>query len=330
MRREIVTVTFVLIFVLLSLSLHETLETKAVYAFSSEGLMIDIYTQKEPYSGKGPNQPSDAFAPEEIVMLYAYVSYNLAPVEGKIVTFKINGPPNLLNNITFSQTAETNASGLARVVFRIPWPENPETITFGEWRANATVEIAEKIGEDTLTFKVGWIIDILSLITVNKDQQSQTKFAKGMYVGVEITLRNVALIPKNVTIVIGTCDLLDHMFDLVILSDFEIEPGETHAYCLLQIPEWVALGDATAYANAYTASGVVYCPQASTTFVITPLGDLNDDGIVDMKDLYIVIKAFGSYPSHPKWNPIADIDEDDKVDMKDIYLVITNFGKEDC
>lgn len=63
--------------------------------------------------------------------------------------------------------------------------------------------------------------------------------------------------------------------------------------------------------------------------LLSPLiGDLNDDGEVDMQDIYIVILAFGSYPSHPRWNPIADVDKDDRVDMKDIYLVITNFGKE--
>jgi len=57
------------------------------------------------------------------------------------------------------------------------------------------------------------------------------------------------------------------------------------------------------------------------------LGDVNYDGIVDMKDIYIVIQAFGSYPGHPKWNLVANINKDNRVDMKDIYLVITNFGK---
>ena len=77
-------------------------------------------------------------------------------------------------------------------------------------------------------------------------------------------------------------------------------------------------------------SGVVYCPQVSTTFVITFLGDLNDDGRVDMKDIYVIVKAFGSYPGHPRWSPVADLDMDDRVDIRDIYLVLKHFGEEDC
>jgi len=56
-------------------------------------------------------------------------------------------------------------------------------------------------------------------------------------------------------------------------------------------------------------------------------GDLNRDMIVDMKDVSIAARAFGSYPNYPRWNPIADLNGDYKVDMRDIYLVIKNFGK---
>jgi hypothetical protein len=60
----------------------------------------------------------------------------------------------------------------------------------------------------------------------------------------------------------------------------------------------------------------------------TPLeGDLNGDKIVDMKDIGIATRAFGSTPGHPRWNPVADVNHDLKVDMKDIGIVIRNFGK---
>jgi len=57
------------------------------------------------------------------------------------------------------------------------------------------------------------------------------------------------------------------------------------------------------------------------------LGDLNGDGKVDIKDIAIAAIAFGSYPSHPRWNPIADINQDGKVDIKDLASIATNFGK---
>jgi len=56
------------------------------------------------------------------------------------------------------------------------------------------------------------------------------------------------------------------------------------------------------------------------------------DGKCDMRDVYVVARAFGSHPNHPRWNPNADITgpqglPDEKVDMRDVYLVARNFGK---
>ena len=56
-------------------------------------------------------------------------------------------------------------------------------------------------------------------------------------------------------------------------------------------------------------------------------GDLNEDNIVNMQDVIVVLDAFGSYPSHPRWNPIADTNSDGRVDMEDIIIVLTNFGQ---
>jgi parallel beta-helix repeat protein len=56
-------------------------------------------------------------------------------------------------------------------------------------------------------------------------------------------------------------------------------------------------------------------------------GDLNMNGKVDMKDISIASRAFGSYPSHSRWNPTADENEDNRIDMVDIALTCRNFGK---
>jgi hypothetical protein len=62
-------------------------------------------------------------------------------------------------------------------------------------------------------------------------------------------------------------------------------------------------------------------------FCITVPGDINCDCKVDVKDMVLVSKAFGSYPGHLKWNPNADINNDNKVDVKDMVLVSKYFGK---
>jgi len=247
---------------------------------SSSTAMIDLYTQKEPYSGKGPDQPSDAFAPQEKVILYANVTRNGEPVQSKIVAFEIHGPTNPIENFTLIRTAMTNASGVATISFRMPWPcENPETIIFGVWTALAVVEIVEEKVEDTLTFKVGWIVEIVSIWTINENLQFQTRFARGTCVGVEMILRNIAMTPKKATFTLVVYDIESQPIADTMLEDVEVEPGETsiHILCELEIPKWALYGYAMVYANAYTApphlGGISYCPEVSTGFLIT-LGDV--------------------------------------------------------
>ena len=55
-------------------------------------------------------------------------------------------------------------------------------------------------------------------------------------------------------------------------------------------------------------------------------GDINKDMVVDMKDISLAAKAFGTYPDNPRWNPVADINEDNRVDMRDLATVAKDFG----
>jgi hypothetical protein len=57
------------------------------------------------------------------------------------------------------------------------------------------------------------------------------------------------------------------------------------------------------------------------------IGDVNGDDKVDLKDVYQVSLAFGSYPGHPRWDPACDINRDDAVDLKDVYTVSKNYGQ---
>jgi hypothetical protein len=56
-------------------------------------------------------------------------------------------------------------------------------------------------------------------------------------------------------------------------------------------------------------------------------GDVNADGKVNLLDLWIIIKALGSYPGHPRWNPYCDLNGDNKVNLKDLCIAIQHFGQ---
>lgn len=57
------------------------------------------------------------------------------------------------------------------------------------------------------------------------------------------------------------------------------------------------------------------------------LGDINEDGTVDIFDTLIVSNSYGSTPGNPNWNPNADVEQDNIIDMFDVVIIAINFGK---
>ncbi len=63
--------------------------------------------------------------------------------------------------------------------------------------------------------------------------------------------------------------------------------------------------------------------------IVTMIGDINADRKVDLKDVFAVGKAYGSFLGQPKYDPNLDINSDNKIDLKDYFVVSKNFGKVD-
>jgi subtilase family serine protease len=55
--------------------------------------------------------------------------------------------------------------------------------------------------------------------------------------------------------------------------------------------------------------------------------DLNADGEVNILDIAIVARAYGTKPGDPKWNPIADQNNDGIINIIDIATVARDYGK---
>ncbi len=284
----------------------------------TQGWQVDVYTQNEPCNGVGLGEPSDAFASQETVLLYANVTYNVAPVQNVLVSFSVEGPPNSVQNFTLSLSAVTTAEGVAETGFTIPWPaEDPEIITFGVW----SVVAYAKNSSDFLIFRVGWIVELVSLSVVDEDPP------QGGWLDVQLSLINIAMTPKNATLSLVFTDSLENFIGCLIIDDFIVDIDGANLSARFQVPYWAAVGVASVHASVYTPSGAPYSPiTLSTTFLISLLGDLNGDNAVDIVDVAMAAKAFGSNPEHPRWNPLADINKDGKVDIMDIAIVSRNFG----
>jgi len=232
---------------------------------------LDVYTQKTPFSGKGFNQTSDAFAPQELVILYGLVTYNDAPVSDKSVSFNIYDPNGTLY---VSRSNITNSEGIAWISFRL---EN--NATFGIYKVLGAVEVAGYIANDTLWFEVGWIINIIAVETVDNMGMQKIDFGKSETVFLNIYLRNIAFTPRNVTL---TIVIYDNKSQPIAVSGYQtiVDPGWIALKTLfaLMIPEWAFTGPVPApiYANALTNwptgsnMGTPYCPEAKVFIIIHP------------------------------------------------------------
>jgi hypothetical protein len=258
-----------------------------VYSDNTE-LLIDIFTQKEPYSGRGPGTPSDSFGPGEIVSLFALVTDNHIPLHDLLVTFYVRKP----NGESFTITKNTDMNGISKINFTIPQTNVNETGVFGEWKAWANAVFGNSFFSDSLQFKVDWIVKILSVRTINANLTYQTSFGIGGDFGLEITLRSIAMCIKKTALAVVVQDELDVPIIHHTLYNLSMPPNEkiVYLYCKFNIPYGPHIGKATIYVSSLTApvnqSGFSYCPVGSTEFFIgfyDPLTiDFYDVAILDV------------------------------------------------
>lgn len=255
---------------LLLLSL--TNESIKVVSANGEGAKLDLFTQKVPFDGVGSNQSSDAFQPQELVVLYALVTYNDLGIPNKLVGFQTDNPANPFQNITIVGTSATNDSGIAEFSFRIPWPaENAEQIIFGEWHSIATVDVAGNVVLDTLSFSVGWIVQITHVTILDIQLEPQTRFPKGETIVFNLTIQNIAFTPKTATIILDAQDTADYPI-IHVATDSIFPSGQSYMYLTAQIPVSAIIGEAIASAALYTArpedGGIPYSPSFTTLFQV--------------------------------------------------------------
>jgi hypothetical protein len=120
-------------------------------------------------------------------------------------------------------------------------------------------------------------------------------------------------------------------------------PPETLGFCYVTMPTelWSGSFTVTIGNNKYTISNPPRY-ENNILFNLTydhpnqvkitsahsfPTWDVNQDGTVDIFDIFIVAIAFGSTPESPRWNPPADINSDGIIDIFDIVVVACHYGE---
>jgi len=96
---------------------------------------------------------------------------------------------------------------------------------------------------------------------------------------------------------------------------------------------WEAVG--VAHGNYTIRASVPRIPgetdTADNVFIygsvkVRVMGDINDDGRVDYKDVFLLLKSYGKVQGDPNYNPKADFNHDGRVDYKDVFQLLKKYG----
>ena len=279
-----------------------------VYA-ANGSLVVDLFTDKAPFDGRGANQPSDGFSYYlDPIVLHTLVTYNGEPRIGVLVSFEVTAPTPTLNQY---RTAHTDQSGVATISFSLP-TENVESIAFGEWVAFSSAAISGGYyGSDRLTFEVGYLITptikTVAPVSYPRPNVEKQDFVKKNTVGLEITLKSIAMNPKDVLLTINVYDALGQQIYGSLIA-IKMPYGKLPIYQPFTIPENAAIGTAKILVNVFdkepSLGGVPYCRETSATFNIL----LKDVAIMgasmsaselylgEVLNIHVTVKNLGSTP----------------------------------
>jgi hypothetical protein len=248
------------------------------------GALIDVYTETEraygyttPWIGEGQDVCADAYTIDEEVSLFANVTYNGGELQSRLVAWEVYDPH---GNIVLTRTTMTDENGTATLDFRILTVCMNASYAVGTWWVIAKTSVGEVIINDTLCFKVYYLIapgntgvgsPIIVILTPSVPRG-------GMAVG-DLALEHWASIPQNFTVAVTIYDELNVPVGYYTTTmEFPAAPNPTEeGYCnrrvikrrpwFIEIPKWAYVGTGTVYLNMYTKPiadcGVAWAPEVS-------------------------------------------------------------------
>jgi|Deesub1362B_J571_1020462.scaffolds.fasta_scaffold01005_8 hypothetical protein len=208
------------------------------------------------------------------------------------------------------------------------------TISFlAEGGGNTTINLAETVLGDSQANSISHTTNDgevrvigLSDIAITNVHPLKTIVGQGYNMHINITIDNQGDLTEtfnftayaNVT-AIETREVTLESGTSTILTIFWNTTGFVKGNYIISAYAAPVLGETDTSDNNFTDGWIV----------VTIIGDVNGDFKVDLKDVYTVAVAYGSYPGDPRWNPNLDMNNDNLIDLKDYYVIVLNYGKID-
>jgi hypothetical protein len=246
-----------------------------VYVSSQTGTPSNIFPSVGTYNGAGIGNPCDAFGPQQLMNLVAYVSFNGGSVEDVPVTFTVMDGTTAVAELT----AYTNSAGYAFWSYRLPAGNNQ--YPFGEWTVTASTEVAQVIKTDTMPFQFGYLVTI-SNVQVSPPTGSSS-IIRGSTATLTFDLASISANPQTCWVTYTVLDannvpvVTDMSAATEVITGTLNTPGTPtpQAALTINIPVWAYVGDATIQVNIFNANptgpntnAVPYCPSAPVQFMI--------------------------------------------------------------
>ncbi len=232
-------------------------------ATSTNGARIDVFTGK---GGAGSAAGSPPYGPQELIRMYALVTYNNAPVANLDVTFSVK---NSAGDAIALRLGRTNSSGYAVADYRLPWPDtsNPEGI-FGTWSIVASVSVSQVTVSDTVQFVYNYVVNLAS----NNGVQLPASVHRQSTLNLVVTIESIANPAVTSTLVVTVYDEAKVPIGSYVTTNTYGSGGSSSVSVAIKIPSWAFIGTATVYADILTntpsAGGVSRCPEKVATFQI--------------------------------------------------------------
>jgi len=172
-----------------------------------------------------------------------------------------------------------------------------------------------------------WIMELIHDVAVTNVTFPYNWAYPGWHVNITVTVQNMGNYSETFDVKLFSNSQLMYTHHVMNLPTGQ-ETTFTYTWdtsALQLCTNYTISAEATQVPYEYNTANNIFVVDVK--FKIRLLGDVNDDGKVDMMDIAIAQVAFGTFPSDPRWNPAADVNMDYRVDLRDIAIIAHNFGK---
>jgi len=193
---------------------------------------------------------------------------------------------------------------------------------------NLTDTALYNLNNEAITHEVshGIFIGLIRDIAITNIEPELTMAYQGWQININVTVKNKGNVTETFDV-----ELYANSSQILKETVSDLEPDEERTITLT----WntTATQPCNSYKISAQAGPVPYEINTSDNYLedgqikIRLMGDVNDDGKVDMRDVTAVLLAFRAYPGRPTWNPEYDLDRNNIIDMRDVVIIILNFNK---